>query len=248
MTYTELDPQNQKQVGRPSKLTEQVEADLLTAIRGGAPLNTAAAYAGVTYETVQDWVQRGQGRHPTRKSTAEFARFARALTQAREEARLEALTLIRASARGGRTFEERSTTTRTTTTQVNEAGADAVPGVETVVTETVTSKVMLPDWRGAAWLLERSYPDEFGRAARAAAEGAGRGRGPELPEGMEFELGRRLIEAIRESADEGRELPPATGQGIRYADVIDEDGNPLADEMNADDLGDLDMSDPDPDG
>lgn len=43
-----------------SKLTEQVVADIVLAVRNGNYLETAAAFAGVNKWTFQDWLRRGR--------------------------------------------------------------------------------------------------------------------------------------------------------------------------------------------
>ena len=49
----------EKTFGRPSKLTPDVEAKVCQAIRAGNYIETAAAYAGVSKDTLYAWLKRG---------------------------------------------------------------------------------------------------------------------------------------------------------------------------------------------
>lgn len=68
--------------GRPSKLTHTVRQNFLSAIAMGTHLETACGFAGIDYNTMREWVQRGEGTHPTRRKTPEYAEFAEAVTRA----------------------------------------------------------------------------------------------------------------------------------------------------------------------
>jgi hypothetical protein len=46
--------------GRPSKFTPDRVAVLLDALRDGQTLKASAARAGVSYDSLHDWLQRGQ--------------------------------------------------------------------------------------------------------------------------------------------------------------------------------------------
>jgi len=84
--------------GRPSKLNAVTKARLLTAIKRGAHLDVACRSAGVEYATVCEWRQRGEGRHPTRKATKEYAEFAEEITRAIADSEMALLTTIRQAA------------------------------------------------------------------------------------------------------------------------------------------------------
>lgn len=49
-----------KQVGRPSKLTPEVQEKLLNAIRMGNYYEAACAYAGIHYFTFRRWIEKGE--------------------------------------------------------------------------------------------------------------------------------------------------------------------------------------------
>ncbi|MFM6206407.1 MAG: hypothetical protein ACKPEN_16585 [Planktothrix sp.] len=68
--------------GRPSKLTPEIENKLIKFITLGVPLESASNAIGLDYTTVREWLQRGEGRHPTRGKTAQFEAFADRYQQA----------------------------------------------------------------------------------------------------------------------------------------------------------------------
>lgn len=69
-------------VGRPSKLTIIVKQNFLSALATGCHIEAACGFAGIEYATMREWVQRGEGTHPTRRNAPEYAEFAEAVTQA----------------------------------------------------------------------------------------------------------------------------------------------------------------------
>lgn len=68
--------------GRPTKLTPEIENKLIKFIALGVPLESASNAIGLDYTTVREWLQRGEGRHPTRGKTAQFEAFADRYQQA----------------------------------------------------------------------------------------------------------------------------------------------------------------------
>lgn len=46
--------------GRPTKLTKEVQAKIVSAIRAGNYMETAAAFAGIHKSTFHDWMKQGQ--------------------------------------------------------------------------------------------------------------------------------------------------------------------------------------------
>ncbi len=48
-----------KPIGRPTKLTPELQAKILTAVRAGNYVETAAAHAGINKATLYDWLKRG---------------------------------------------------------------------------------------------------------------------------------------------------------------------------------------------
>ncbi len=75
--------------GRPSKLTPDVEARILNAIRCGAPNKIACAAAGIGERTFYQWEEKAES-HPD----SEYAQFVRKLTCARQEGITARLAII----------------------------------------------------------------------------------------------------------------------------------------------------------
>lgn len=106
--------------GRPTKLTPELIAHLTEAIRAGMPLKLAAVYAGISYDTLNEWRHH---RFPKSAPVELRNLFSDALKRAEADLMYELLVSIKL-----------------------HAETDA-PG----------------DWRAAARILERRYPQHFGR-------------------------------------------------------------------------------------
>lgn len=79
--------------GRPDKLTPEIQNKIVTAVRAGAFVETAASYAGISKVTLYDWMKRGN------KSThGKFRDFLNAVEQAFAEATVADLAQISAAA------------------------------------------------------------------------------------------------------------------------------------------------------
>ena len=127
---------------RPTKLDEHTQRLILVGIRLGLTYEDAAQAAGLHRSTFHRWVAKGKS-----AQRGKFCDFCDALERANAEAQLTLAKLIHDAARGGQPITETRTVTR----------ADG--SVETTVTEKAAS----PDWRAAALILERRFPDQWGR-------------------------------------------------------------------------------------
>ncbi len=78
-------------MGRPSKLTPELQEKIVTAIRAGNYIETAAAYAGVSKDTLYAWLKRG-GREVSAKSP--YHRFSDAVEKALADAEMRDVLLI----------------------------------------------------------------------------------------------------------------------------------------------------------
>ena len=79
--------------GRPDKLTPETQAKIVQAVRAGAFIETAAAYAGISKVTLYDWMKRGN-----KAPHGKFRDFLNAVTQAFSEATVADLAQISAAA------------------------------------------------------------------------------------------------------------------------------------------------------
>jgi hypothetical protein len=137
--------------GRPSKLTPALEAALVNAVTIGVPLRAATDLVGVAYDTVLRWMQRGEGRHPTRRATAPYVHFVQALKKAQAADQARRIARIEQAARGGDIREEHTRTMH------------HKDGTTTTVREV---RYAAPQWQADAWHLERTDPKHWGRHDR----------------------------------------------------------------------------------
>lgn len=108
-------------MARPTKFTPPIQARILTALRAGATYKLAALTGGISYDLLNDWMNKGR-----RATRGAFFQFFQAMQKAEAERVDEWLKIIRHAAMTG-------------------------------------------TWTAAAWLLERLYPDEYGRTRKEAA-------------------------------------------------------------------------------
>ena len=83
-------------VGRPSKFTPEVRNRILSAIRNGNTYEASAHYGGVSYDTLREWIKRGQ-----EETAGEFSEFFEAIKSAEAKAEVESVALIRQAAQEG---------------------------------------------------------------------------------------------------------------------------------------------------
>lgn len=125
-----------KPLGRPTKLTEEVQKKIVEAVRAGIWLDQAAALAGIAPSSLYLWADKGQRalevaeltNKPLTGVDAVYADFSEALKKARAEAEARNITLVQQAASNG-------------------------------------------TWQAAAWFLERSFPQRWGRTDRMEVTG-----------------------------------------------------------------------------
>lgn len=140
-------------VGRPSLLTADLERDLVEKVRAGVPLETAAATCGIARSTLFMWLTKGRDEVEARIDGAEanrnfdhYVALYEKLTKSRAEAGARNVLMIQKAAAGGQIVEKRTIThTDGTIEEVEKRAA--------------------PDWRAAAWFLERTQRGQFGKDA-----------------------------------------------------------------------------------
>lgn len=109
-----------KNMGRPSKLDKKVTDKIVSYLRAGSYIETAAAASGITKQTLHSWLRRGaDGEEP-------YAAFCEEVETAQAEGEVRCLALIASAAQ--------------------------------------------KQWQAAAWLLERRYPEKYGRKDRRDEE------------------------------------------------------------------------------
>lgn len=148
----------QTAVGYTTKLSPEVTAVVVQAIRAGGTLDTAAAHAGIDKATYHRWLKDGRNLQqigiaeddPRRDDLLLLLRFVEEIDQALADFKLVGT--------GG----------------ILKAGAE--------------------QWQAYAWLLERKFPDEFGRRTRVDHANA---------DGTPFQLAQaQMIDPSKLSDDE----------------------------------------------
>lgn len=126
--------------GRPSKLTPELQEQIIKSVKSGNYIEIAAERAGVHRTTVFRWIQEANEGHPDPRR----AEFRDALIQARAEAEAEMVALVRRAAMGGVITKEVTRTLRD----------------GTIESETTYSP---PDGRVGLEYLSRAFPDRWKR-------------------------------------------------------------------------------------
>ena len=128
--------------GRPSKLTPKIQEMILDCIRMGLTYSKAAELVGITRHTLLNWRKWGQA-----EKSGIYFNFFNALQKAEAEGEIQCLQKIQEAARGGQEIID---------------SKELYQGKKLIkqITKTVKS---VPDWRAAAWILERRYPERYGR-------------------------------------------------------------------------------------
>jgi len=121
--------------------TPRVRRLLYAAIEAGLPYNRSCEITGVNYSNFKYWMQRGKT-DPESSPYTQFRRYIRRI-EARKEAEL--LSVIDKVAEGGYHVKER------------EIKFFADKGREV----RIKTKTILPNWKAAAWRLERKFPEEY---------------------------------------------------------------------------------------
>lgn len=87
-------------MARPTKLTDELQSELCKLIQTGSYAEIAAAYVGIGESTFYDWMQRGDGTHPTRRSSRRFVEFAESVKRAEAAREVRNITIIAKAAQG----------------------------------------------------------------------------------------------------------------------------------------------------
>ena len=129
-------------MGRRSKLTPDLQATICGHIANGLTFKDAFTLAGVSESAFYKWRQRGE-----QAQSGKFREFVQALKDAESAFRETHLSVIRRAA------TEPSETVKEHIKR-NPDGSEL---------REVTRTRSPPMWAPSAWLLERKFPEEFGR-------------------------------------------------------------------------------------
>lgn len=135
--------------GRPTKFTPEVREKILQAIRASSPLETAAQFAGIVYDTLNNWRKKAE----EEKVEGEYFKFFEEIKKAKAESDVRHVANIVKAAQGGALISER-------TIQKKDGS------IETIKTYA------RPEWTASAWILERSDPSKWAKPERIELTGA----------------------------------------------------------------------------
>jgi transposase len=134
--------------GRPAKITNDTVQMIINAIRAGAYIETAAAYAGISKVTLYAWMKIGHD-----KPRSKYGEFLNAIDKAMADCIMRDLSVIDKSSVG--------------------TGVVCLPMVDPhgqpVRDHNGLQKYVEPmplNWKAAAWRLERKAPRQWGRLER----------------------------------------------------------------------------------
>lgn len=203
--------------GKPRLLTPESHAKIVEATTGGSPMWAAAAYAGVSTRAFEVWMSRGYAEE-TRVIEDEavpddgeqpFRQLYLDVLQARAKATVRNAGLIQQAAIGGVVTEETVKRYR-----------DPDTGV---MVEEKTVKRTPPDWRAAAFWLERRDGANFGKAAELNVELTGAGGGPvQMSSGGAEDLAAKVRANIAVLTAAAATAAEADSDDIVDADVVED--------------------------
>lgn len=157
-------------MGRYTKLDESIQQVFVNAIRQGLGYEPAASLAGIALSTFYNWRNRGQAelerlekhsRARIKKSERPFIEFLEAVQRAEAVGEQVNADVINRAAEGGwETTETKQTKTW-----------DPATKTFIVTEEVITTKTTQPDWRAAAFILERRHSERWTRTVKGEISG-----------------------------------------------------------------------------
>lgn len=134
--------------GRPTKLTPEVKEAIVNQIRIGNYIETAALVAGISKQSLYDWLKRGR-----EAKRGIYKDFLDAVEQAQAEAEARDLSLIDEAGHGMAAVVIKESYEK------NKEG-------QLVLIERTEEKRVTKDWRAIAWRLEKKHPKKYGKQSK----------------------------------------------------------------------------------
>lgn len=212
--------------GRSRLLTPEVEARIIEAVRLGVPAELAAQAGGVSRSVLFLWVKQGAEESDRREEAdytpdqtqQPYVDLFHKITEARASAAIRNLAHIQKAAAGGYVVEE--------TTEVLPDGR-----------EVTHVKKAGPDWRAAAWYLERQHRPHFGKEP-VQVEVNGALGSAELTEKDQDAIAARVAANMRLAAQAATMAALPAGDEPIDAEIVDDPTpEPTAEETPTENLG-----------
>jgi hypothetical protein len=124
------------------KITTEVADKIIELLEAGNSRRVSALSSGISYDTLRRWIRLG------REGDELYIPFMHKVKKAEAVSESWYVDKVRLAAMGG------SVTRRIEVTKVDREGN---------TTTTVTEDVLPSQWQAAAWKLERTYPDRWGK-------------------------------------------------------------------------------------
>lgn len=165
-------------MGRPTKLTPEVQAKIIQALEAGATVQASCDFVGIHKATYYDWLIRGEAERTRRENNgikegtkqwvAEqiYLDFSDAATRAQASGLVNASIQFRAGMNASKSVTDTTTTkkeTRLRTVKRADGTSEQVP-YEHTTTEQRKAVTHIPgDWRAAMEYLARRDPENWAR-------------------------------------------------------------------------------------
>ena len=134
--------------GRPTKFSPELAEKIISAIRVGGYVETAAAFAGISKDTFYEWLKRG-----AREQDGEFKEFSDAIGRAIADSEMRYVGVVAKAASGYDVVRERT---------IMEPGPDGKLQAASVTTDRTHEF----NPAAAMWWLERRFMHRWGRMER----------------------------------------------------------------------------------
>jgi transposase len=138
--------------GRPTKLSPEMQKLICQGIRIGLSYKDSAVNAGITEKTFYNWVERGE-----KAKSGKYYLFLQELQEAKQKGQAILVNELTKLARGGM--------------EVVEEDVVVMPDGKEVPVKR-KKKTTLPDKQAIQFILERRYPEEWGRQDRLELSGS----------------------------------------------------------------------------